>query len=188
MRFASASLDGVFVLEPERAEDPRGYFARTWCSREFAAQGLPTAIVQSSISYNRQAGTVRGLHFQWPPSAEGKLVRCERGAVHDVMLDLRPDSGTFLRHVAVRLQADVGNAVYIPPGVAHGFQTLTDEAIVYYMMTDYYEPDLAAGVRYDDPAFGITWPLPVAVISDRDRNYPDVDVAAHTRRFRGAAP
>lgn len=184
MRFAATLLPGAFVVEAECHADARGSFARTWCAEEFRSQGLPERVVQGSVSRNSRKGTLRGMHFQWPPSSEGKLVRCERGAVHDVVIDLRPDSDTFLRHVSVLLDENGGNALYIPPGLAHGFQTLQDDTRVSYLMTDYYRPELAAGVRFDDPAFGIAWPLAVEVISDRDRVYPDFDRESHIRRFR----
>lgn len=182
MYFHAAPLTGVYEIGLERREDERGFFARTWCAREFVAAGLPGNLVQSSLSHNARKGTLRGMHFQWAPSQEGKLVRCEHGAVHDVLLDLRPDSATFLTHFAIELDAERGNAVYIPPGIAHGFQTLADETRVIYSMTDFYAPDLADGVRFDDPAFGIRWPLQVSVISERDRTYPDFDRAHHVRR------
>ncbi|MGQ0384094.1 MAG: dTDP-4-dehydrorhamnose 3,5-epimerase family protein [Gammaproteobacteria bacterium] len=185
MRFEATPLPGTWIVLPERREDERGWFARSWCAREFAARGLPEAMVQGSISENPRRGTLRGLHFQWPPSAEGKLVRCERGAIHDVVVDLRPHSGAFLSHFAIRLDALEGNALYIPPGLAHGFETLEDDTRVAYLMTDYYDPALASGVRFDDPAFGIRWPLPVEVISERDRSLPEFDAGRHAARFPG---
>jgi dTDP-4-dehydrorhamnose 3,5-epimerase len=159
------------TIEPHT--DPRGFFARTFCKREFAANGLPSALVQASVSYNSRRGTVRGLHFQWPPSEEAKLVRCVRGSLFDVLLDLRPDSATYLKHEAVTVDDAGRDAVFVPPGVAHGFQTLEDRTEVLYQMTDFFVPELAAGVRWNDPAFGIQWPLKDVVISERDRTYPD---------------
>lgn len=185
MQFKSTALPGVYEVLLQAHDDERGFFARTWCAREFAAQGLPERMVQSSVSYNRHKGTLRGLHFQWPPSQEGKLVRCEQGAVHDVALDLRPESPAFLEHIALDLVASACNAVYIPPGVAHGFQVLADETRVHYLMTDFHAPELADGVRFDDPAFEIAWPLPVSIISARDRHYPDFDRQAHVGRISG---
>lgn len=179
----STSIPGVNVVTPELVEDERGFFARTWCRREFAAHGVVVEMVQANISYNRQAGTLRGLHFSWSPSVEGKLVRCERGRIHDVVVDLRPDSPAFANHLAVVLDDETRNAIYIPPGVAHGFQTLVPNCDVLYMMTDFYRAEFADGVRYDDPAFGIAWPLAVTNIVERDRTYPDFDAAAHRRRF-----
>lgn len=186
MRFSAAPLLGVFSLELERREDVRGYFARTWCAQEGRAHGLPEELVQASISFNRRKGTLRGMHFQWPPSKEGKLVRCEQGSIYDVVIDLRPESATFLRHHAVQLDSDRGNALYIPPGLAHGFQTLADDTRVSYLMSDYFAPELGAGVRHDDPAFGISWPHAVSVVSSRDAEYPDFQVARHVERYRSA--
>jgi dTDP-4-dehydrorhamnose 3,5-epimerase len=187
MQFSSTSLSGAYIVDLDTHEDSRGFFARTWCAREFHAMGLPASIVQASVSFNLRKATIRGLHFQWPPSHEGKLVRCETGAVFDVMLDLRPDSGSFLRHVSITLDAEAGNAVFIPPGVAHGFQTLADRTRVAYLMSDYFDPTLSDGVRFDDPGFGIVWPLEVTAIAQRDRAYPDFDRAAHIARYRGQA-
>lgn len=187
MRFASCQIPGVRLVEAEKVSDDRGFFARTWCADEFERAGIASVVVQASVSYNARAGTLRGMHFSWPPACEGKLVRCTRGRVHDVLLDLRPSSPTFLRHVAVELVAEAHNAVYVPPGVAHGFQALEDRSEVFYMMTEAYRPDVAAGVRFDDPRFGIAWPLPVTVIADRDRGYPDFDLDAHRRRLSGDA-
>ncbi len=153
----------------------RGFFARSVCVREFQAHDVPAQFVQSSVSYNRRRGTVRGLHFQWPPSREGKLVRCLRGGIHDVLLDLRPAEPTYLKHRAVVLDQDNRDAVFIPPGIAHGFQTLADDTEILYQMTDFHAPELAAGVRWDDAAFGIRWPLAEVVISERDATYPDFE-------------
>lgn len=186
MRFLPTAIPGACTVELERQADARGFFARTWCREEFGHEGIAVEMVQASVSHNRLRGTVRGLHFTWPPSREGKLVRCERGQVLDVILDLRPDSPAFLRHVAVTLDGEQSNAIYIPPGVAHGFQTLADNCTVLYMMTDYYRPQLADGVRFDDPAIGVSWPLPVSCIIERDRRYPDFDPQAHAARFRSA--
>lgn len=185
MHVESLPIHGAHKLSLEPYADPRGFFARVYCAREFAAAGLPTSFVQSSLSRSRLRGTVRGLHFQWPPSREAKLVRCVSGAVHDVLLDLRPASPTFLATVALRLDATDGDAVYIPHGVAHGFQTLADDSDVLYAMTDFHAPELAAGVRWDDPAFGIRWPLDGATaISDRDRDCADFDRQAFAAEWR----
>lgn len=179
MKFVPLDIAGAWEVRVERHDDERGYFARLWCREEFGAAGIDSDLVQASASFNRVAGTVRGMHFSLPPAREGKLVRCAVGEVHDVVLDLRPGSTTFGQHRFVVLTQDEQNALYIPPGVAHGFQTLVDGATVHYMMTERYRPELAAGVRYDDPAFAIRWPLGVAVISERDRSYPDFDQVAH---------
>jgi dTDP-4-dehydrorhamnose 3,5-epimerase len=172
LKFEATPLPGAFLVEIERLEDERGFFARTWCRDEFRARGIEVDMVQASVSHNRKAGTLRGLHYALPPSTEAKLVRCARGRVHDVLLDLRRDSPSYRRHMGVTLDAERRNAVYIPHGLAHGFQTLVDDCDVLYMMTDFYRPELAAGVRFDDPAFGIEWPLEVTCIAERDRTYP----------------
>jgi dTDP-4-dehydrorhamnose 3,5-epimerase len=173
MRFQPLPIQGVVQVDVEAAADARGSFARLHCEREFEAQGLAPRMVQSSVSHSRQRGTLRGMHFQWPPSQEGKLVRCIRGSIHDVVIDLRPDSATFAQHLALQLTAAGRCAVFIPPGLAHGFQTLDDDVEVLYQMTDSYDPALAAGVRWNDPAFGIAWPLPVTAIHERDAGYAD---------------
>lgn len=186
MIFERTPIPGAFVIQPERREDERGFFARMWCRDEFAAQGIHVEMVQASLSHNRQAGTLRGMHFTWSPSSEAKLVRCERGRVHDVLLDLRPHSPAFLSHVAVVLDELERTALYVPQGVAHGFQTLVNDSDVLYMMTDSYRPELAAGVRFDDAAFGIDWPLPVSLIAERDAGYADFDAHAHRTAFERA--
>lgn len=186
MIFENTSIPGVSIVVPELRDDERGFFARTWCRREFAARGVAVDMVQASVSHNRQAGTLRGLHFSWPPSREAKLVRCERGRIHDVVVDLRPDSPAFAQHFAVVLDDESRSAIYIPPGVAHGFQTLVPNSDVQYMMTDFHQPELSDGARFDDPVFNIEWPLPVTAIVERDRTYADFDAAAHSRRFAQA--
>lgn len=186
MIFEPLPLKGAWQIRVEKARDERGFFARTICVKEFAEHGLNGAFVQASLSYNRLRGTVRGMHFQWPPSKETKLVRCMRGAVEDFLIDLRPESPTFLQHATVRLDESVANAVYIPPGFAHGFQTLVDDALVQYHMTDEYRPDLAAGFRWDDPAFAISVPLPVSLIASRDAEYPLFDLSTYESRYRSA--
>lgn len=172
MLFHPTELSGAFVIESEPHTDERGSFARTFCRREFAAHGLVTDFVQCSLSQNHRRGTLRGLHFQRAPHAETKLVRCVTGAIFDVIVDLRPDSLTFRRHVAVELSSDNGRSLYIPAGFAHGFQALTDDATVYYQISDFYVPELSGGVRWDDPAFGIAWPFPPAMLSEKDRALP----------------
>lgn len=172
MIFRELDLPGAFLLEPERLEDERGFFARIFCRRELEAHGLEPAVVQCSLSFNHRRGTVRGMHWQTPPAEEAKLVRCVRGAVHDVIVDLRPDSPTFERHAAVELDAENRLALYVPPGFAHGFQTLEDATELLYQMSELYTPERARGFRFDDPEVGIRWPLPVSVISERDRSLP----------------
>lgn len=174
MRFRETSLPGAYVIEIEANADERGFFARTWCTREFAAHGLPATMLQTSISHNLRRGTVRGVHLQLPPSREGKLVRCTQGAIYDAIVDLRRGSNTFLRHFAIELRADQHNALYIPPSFAHGFQTLVDGTEVLYQMTDFYESRLQFGARWDDPAFGIEWPIRTGcTIIERDATCPD---------------
>lgn len=167
------AVTGAFLITPERYEDERGFFARTWCEEEFGAAGLESAIVQCSISFNRKKGTLRGMHFQYAPNGEVKLVRCTQGAVYDVIVDIREGSDTYLQHVGFELSATNRQALYIPKGFAHGFLTLTDNAEVYYQMSHHYEPSKAGGFRWDDPAFQIDWPSTVEVINERDANYED---------------
>lgn len=173
MKFVETAVRDSFVIEADRFEDPRGFFARTFDETEFRAHGLCDRFVNSSLAWNHVAGTVRGLHFQRPPHGETKLVRCTAGAILDVCVDLRPDSPSYLRHAAVELSAANYRALYVPEGCAHGYQTLTDGAEVLYLISAPYAPDSAGGARFDDPAFGIRWPLPVTRINDRDRTYPD---------------
>jgi dTDP-4-dehydrorhamnose 3,5-epimerase len=166
-------LGGAFVIEPEPEVDDRGLFARTWCRQELERRGLETRIAQCSTSFTRRRGTLRGLHYQSPPLAETKIVRCTRGAIYDVIVDLRPDSPTFTQHFGLALTADDRRALYVPPLVAHGFQTLEDDTEVFYQISEFYSPAHACGVRWDDPAFGIAWPPADRIISERDRTYPD---------------
>ena len=175
MIFTELSLPGVFLIEVERHPDERGFFARTFCSAEFEEQGLNPAIAQCSISFNVRCGTLRGMHYQAQPYGESKLVRCTRGAIYDVAVDVRPDSATYCRWAAVELTGDNGRLLYIPNGVAHGFETLEDCSEVFYQISRPYEPQAARGVRWDDPAFGIRWPIPPQVISERDRSYPNLE-------------
>lgn len=172
MRFEETPLAGAWLLWPERVSDERGYFARTWCRRELAAHGLDPEIAQCSVSFNHLKGTVRGLHFQVAPHEEVKLVRVTRGAIYDAIVDLRPGSPSFGRHASFVLSAARGNQLYIPKGMAHGFQTLEDATEVFYQISAYYAPAAARGYRWDDPAFAIPWPEPLTVISERDRSLP----------------
>jgi dTDP-4-dehydrorhamnose 3,5-epimerase len=188
VRFVETPLAGAIVVEIEPHRDHRGFFARTWCTREFAGSNLPTEFVQASLSRNDKRGTLRGMHTQLLPSREGKLVRCTSGGIYDVIVDVRPFSKTYLQHFGVELTAEAQSALYIPPGMLHGFQTLTDAADVYYQMTDFYAPELSFGARWNDPAFGIRWPLAHDLtITERDATYPLFDRAAYERRVRGAA-
>ncbi|HXT50101.1 MAG TPA: dTDP-4-dehydrorhamnose 3,5-epimerase [Thermoanaerobaculia bacterium] len=176
MIFKSTALVGVFVIEPERHEDERGFFARSWDAEELRGHGLDATIAQASVSFNHRRGTLRGLHFQGAPHEEAKLVRVTRGAVFDVVVDARPGSPTRGQHVAVELSAEAGNQVYVPPGCAHGFQTLADATEVSYLISTPYSPAHARGYRYDDPTLAIPWPEPVTVISARDRALPPFPV------------
>jgi dTDP-4-dehydrorhamnose 3,5-epimerase len=173
MKFRETQVSGAFLIEPEKNEDERGFFARAWCRREFKEHGLNPRLVQSSISFNKKKGTLRGMHYQVPPFAEAKLVRCTRGSIYDVVIDLRKQSSTFKRHVAVVLSAENHNMLYIPEGCAHGFQTLEDNAEVFYQMSEFYSPGHARGVKWNDPAFGIAWPIADPIILERDRTFPD---------------
>lgn len=173
MLFTQTPLPGVVVIDPEPHADERGFFARSWCREEFARHGLNPKLAQCNISYNRRQGTLRGMHYQQAPFAEAKLVRCTRGAIYDVALDLRPDSRTFMQHFAVELTADNHRMLYVPEGCAHGFLTLEDHTEVFYQMSEMYRSDCGRGVRWNDPAFAIAWPAQVRVISERDRSYPD---------------
>ena len=173
MLFQATRLQDVKLVEIEPAKDERGFFARTFCAREFAAAGLATSFVQHSISHTVRAGTLRGMHFQRPPHEEVKFIRCLAGAIYDVLIDVRPGSPTYMQWEAYELAAGDRRQLYIPTGFAHGFQTLAPETEVGYMMTAFYAPEAAAGIRHDDPAFKIAWPLPVADISPKDRSWPD---------------
>jgi dTDP-4-dehydrorhamnose 3,5-epimerase len=171
--FTETAVKGVFRIEAEKRQDERGFFARTWCQKEFAEHGLSTRLVQSSVSFSRKKGTLRGLHYQDAPHREVKLVRCTKGSIYDVAVDLRPDSTSFLRHTAVVLSAENRSMLYIPEGCAHGFQTLEPGSEVEYQMSEFYCPECARGVRWDDPIFAIEWPPDVRTMAERDRRYPD---------------
>jgi dTDP-4-dehydrorhamnose 3,5-epimerase len=175
LRFSKTHIDGVVAIDSDESLDQRGGFFRAFCSDEFERNGLPGHFVQSSISRNTLCGTLRGMHFQRDPRAEGKLVRCIRGRAFDVALDLRRSSPTFQQWFAIELAGTGTRAVFIPGGVAHGFQTLEDDTEMFYQMTEPYVPELAGGVRFDDPAFAISWPRAVSVISERDKSFADFD-------------
>jgi dTDP-4-dehydrorhamnose 3,5-epimerase len=175
--FKETKLPGAFVVSLERVEDERGFFARTWCQREFEAQGLNPRLVQCNISFNKRKGTLRGMHYQAEPYPEAKLVRCTTGAIYDVIIDLRPASPTFKQWEAVELTAENRELFYIPEGFGHGFLTLTDNAEIFYQMSEFYHPESARGVRWNDPAFGIHWPaVTELIISSRDQQYQDFAV------------
>jgi dTDP-4-dehydrorhamnose 3,5-epimerase len=173
MNFIETDLPGAFIIEIERLVDERGFFARTWCSDEFKENGLPSQMKQASTSFNRQKGTLRGMHFSTAPCKEAKLVRCTAGSIADVIIDIRPDSPTFLKHTTVELSAESRNALFVPPGFAHGYQTLEDDTEIYYMMTEEYRSGHADGFRWNDPVFGISWPEADRIIFQRDEEYPD---------------
>jgi dTDP-4-dehydrorhamnose 3,5-epimerase len=174
MKFDETRLPGVFEMHLAPYSDERGWFARTWCQKEFESRNLNPRVVQCSVSFNLRKGTLRGVHYQAAPFPEAKLVRCTMGAIYDVVVDLRPQSSTFRDWIGVRLTAENRNMVYVPEGCGHGFLTLEDNTEVFYQMSEFYHPDLARGVRWNDPAIGIVWPDAVQVISERDRTYPDL--------------
>ena len=173
MKISPTAIAGAKLVELERHEDERGFFARSYCAREFEAAGLAACAAQCNVSFNRSRGTLRGMHFQRAPHAEAKLVRCTRGSIYDVIVDLRKDSPSYLKWFAATLSADNHRALFIPEGVAHGFQALEDSAEVFYQMSAFYHPDAAAGVRWNDPAFRIEWPVAPPIVSARDAGYPD---------------
>lgn len=173
MLFRETRLPGAFVVELEKHEDERGFFARSWCQKEFEARGLNPRTVQCNVSFNKVKGTLRGMHYQVAPRAEAKLVRCTRGAIYDVIIDLRSKSPTYKQYVSEVLSSGNYRALFIPEGFAHGFQTLEDNCEVFYQMSEFYSAEHQHGLRYNDPAFKISWPIEATVISDRDRNYRD---------------
>jgi dTDP-4-dehydrorhamnose 3,5-epimerase len=173
VRFAETELAGAYLIDIDKMEDERGFFARTFCHDEFAAHGLRPVFVQCNVSFNTRRGTLRGLHLQHAPHEEAKLVRCARGAIYDVIVDLRINSPTHGRWIAEELTADNGRMLYIPEGCAHGFQTLEDNSEVFYQMSEAYHPESVGGLRWSDPAFAIRWPLANPIVSQRDATYPD---------------
>jgi dTDP-4-dehydrorhamnose 3,5-epimerase len=175
MRFTETKLQGAYIVELERREDSRGFFARAFCQKEFAAHGLKPLIAQANVAYNFKKGTLRGMHFQFPPAAETKLVRCTRGAILDIIVDLRPESPTYLQHIAVELTEENGRALYVPERFAHGYQTLRDNTETNYQVGEFYAPDYESGLRHDDTRLGLQWALQVAVISDKDQKFMLLD-------------
>jgi dTDP-4-dehydrorhamnose 3,5-epimerase len=175
MIFTETKLRGAFVIDVERREDPRGFFARAFCQHEFQAHGLKPFIAQGNIAFNHKKGTIRGMHFQFPPAAETKLVRCTRGAILDIIVDLRPESLTYLDHIAVELTEDNYRALYVPGRFAHGYQVLRDNTDTSYQVGEFYTPGCEGGLLYNDPRLGLKWPLPVTVISDKDRIWKQLD-------------
>lgn len=182
MIFTETPLRGAFVIDLEPRVDERGFFARTFCAREFEEHGLRPLVAQANVSFNLRSGTLRGMHYQLPPAAETKLVRCTRGAILDVIVDLRENSPTYLQHFGVELTAENRRALYVPELFAHGYLTRTDEAEVEYQVSEFYTPGQERGMRYDDPALGIAWPMPIQVISDKDAAWPLLDAVAGGRR------
>jgi dTDP-4-dehydrorhamnose 3,5-epimerase len=182
--FTETRLAGAFIVDLEVRSDPRGFFARAFCQREFIEAGLDPVVAQANVSFNVHAGTLRGLHFQSPPSAETKLVRCTRGAILDVIVDLRPESPTFLQHTAVELTAENRRGLYVPKRFAHGYQVLVDGTETTYQVGEFYAPDTEGGLAFDDPRLGIRWPLPVSHLSDKDRRWPPLAEAEPALRAR----
>ena len=176
MLFHKTKLPKVFKIEPEPRHDERGFFARTWCQKEFESHGLNSKLVQCSISFNSGRGTLRGMHFQAEPYAESKLVRCTSGAIYDVVIDLRPGAPTFRQWIAAVLSASNHRMIYVPEGCAHGFLTLEDQTEVVYQMSEFYNPESSRGARWNDPAFQIAWPENIEVISERDRTYQNFEI------------
>ncbi len=172
MIFTETPLQGAFVIDLDPHQDSRGHFARSFCRREFEEHGLEPEIAQRNFSFNQKAGTLRGMHFQKAPAKEAKLVRCLRGRIYDVIIDLRPESPTYRQHFAVELSDETLRALFVPESFAHGFQSLADQTLVEYQMSEYYTPELGSGLRYDDVAFSISWPLPVTAISEQDLAWP----------------
>jgi dTDP-4-dehydrorhamnose 3,5-epimerase len=175
MIFTETKLKGAFVIDMERREDSRGFFARAFCQHEFEAHGLKSTIAQANVAFNHKKGTLRGMHFQFPPAAETKLVRCTRGAILDIIVDLRPESKTYLQNVAVELSADNGLALYVPERFAHGYQVLQDKTETSYQVGEFYTPGCEGGLLFNDPKLGLNWPLPVTVVSDKDRTWKRLD-------------
>src|SRR5438046_2039435 len=188
MQFTETKLKGAYIIDLERREDSRGFFARAFCQKEFAAVGLKPVIAQANVASNFKKGTLRGMHFQYPPAAETKLVRCTRGAILDIIVDLRPESSTYLQHVAVELSEDNQRALYVPERFAHGYQALRDNTDTSYQVGEFYTPEAEGGLRYSDPRLGLTWPLPVSAISEKDREWKLLDEIEPELRQRMSAP
>ena len=188
MRFTETAIAGCMAVDMELREDERGFFARSFAAEEFTAHGLDPAVVHGNVSFNHRAGTVRGLHLSLPGHPESKFVRCTRGAIVDIAVDVRPDSPTFMEKVAVELTADNHRALYLPAHLAHAYQTLTDDTEVQYLVSVAYAAGAEVGYRHDDPAFGLELPLPVSLVSDKDVSWPDFDVEANRRLFEAGVP
>lgn len=175
MKFTETKLNGAFIITPDSIEDDRGFFARVFCRHEFEEHGLNYDMVQCNISFNRNKGTLRGMHYQTAPHSEVKLIRCTAGSIYDVIIDLRPESGTFKQWIAAELSEQKHQMLYVPEGFAHGYQTLEDETEVFYQVSAFYKQASERGVRWNDPAFGIKWPLPVTSVSIKDLSHPDLE-------------
>jgi dTDP-4-dehydrorhamnose 3,5-epimerase len=173
MIFRETPLEGPFIIDLEKREDERGFFSRTWCSKEYESNGLIKRVVQANTSFNKRKGTLRGMHYQISPNTETKSIRCLKGAIFDVIIDLRPDSSSYKKWFGIELTAENRTMLYVPENFAHGFLTLEDNSEVYYLVSEYYAPECERGIRYDDPAFGISWPAQIEVISEKDRTWPD---------------
>jgi dTDP-4-dehydrorhamnose 3,5-epimerase len=186
MIFTETALAGAFVIDLERREDSRGYFARVFCQNEFAEHGLKPVIAQANVAFNKLAGTLRGMHFQFPPKPETKIVRCTRGAIVDIIVDLRPESPTYLESISVELNEDNGRALYVPERFAHGYQTLVDRTETSYQVGEFYAPETEGGLAYDDPRLGLQWPLPVVVISEKDAQWEPLELVEQEVRQRMA--
>jgi dTDP-4-dehydrorhamnose 3,5-epimerase len=180
MKFIETELGGAFLIDPERLEDERGFFARTWCQKEFQQYGIDVNWVQCNISYNSRRGTLRGMHYQIAPCAEAKLVRCSMGAIYDVIIDLRPDSKSYCKWISAELSAENRKMIYIPQGFAHGFQTLVDHTEVFYQMSAFYAPQYSRAVRWNDPHFNIHWPEADRTMSEKDQRIEDFDLEENT--------
>jgi dTDP-4-dehydrorhamnose 3,5-epimerase len=178
MIFTQTPLRGAFIIDLEKRSDSRGFFARTFCAREFADHGLKTDVVQCNVSFNHKAGVLRGMHYQTAPSTEAKLVRCTRGAIHDVIVDMRPDSTTYLQHFGIELTDENRTALYVPEMFAHGYQTLCPNTEVVYQVSEFYTPGAEQGVRFDDPAIGIRWPMEISEVSPKDAAWPAIEAGA----------
>lgn len=187
MKYTPLGVDGVHLVEMEPRTDDRGFFARSFDTTEFTEHGMRPEVAQCNVSFNHRAGTVRGLHLSLPGHPESKFIRCTRGAIVDVAVDVRPDSPTYLQHVQVELTAENRHALYLPPHLAHAYQTLTDDTEVLYMVSVPYAPGAETGFRHDDPAFGVSWPLPVSLVSEKDMSWPDFDAEANRAAFAGGA-
>lgn len=172
MIFSETALQGAYIIDIEPRSDSRGFFARAFCQNEFAAHGLKPMIAQANLAFNHYKGTLRGMHFQYPPTAETKIVRCTRGAIVDIIVDLRPESPTYLKHISVELTADNHRAIYVPERFAHGYQVLCDSTETSYQVGEFYAPGSEGGLRFNDPGLGLDWPLPVSVISEKDQDWP----------------